>query len=673
MRCSLPSSLLSFDLETHKSQPGLLCPPIVCGSFAQRWSNGQVGTSLEHIYPSLLDDVETRLLRLDYVWVGANIAYDWGCVLAVRPDLLPLIWKAYEEERVFDVLIAGTLDAIYDGRLREGELYNISGKKIQKGRYSLQTIVEDYLNRTDAKRNDRWRKSYALLEHLPIDQWPEDARQYPIDDAVNTLLACESQLKVCHNLHDLPRQAHAALCTHLGAIWGLRTDPERVLSFKAEVDSHIKTTQEYAVSQGLMKAKWKGRKPNKYIAGYSIDTKIVKERVFKAYDGLPPITDTGDISRSRETLEDSGDPVLEKFAEGSKWEKLNTYAKTLAENTTTPFNVACNILLSTGRASYEGLIQLMPRKGGVRECFVARPGTVWSSVDFAAVEMSTLAQVCLWTVGYSTLADAINAGQDPHCILGADLISTTYEDFLARKKEFNDTVRFGSKAGNFGYAGMMGPPAFVVAQKKQGFKVCNWLDPHSVCGAEKIRKWGTRDLDAPLCKRCVEIAKVIRDGYVRRWTEINPYWKWVTNNLGHAERLEQFVSKRVRGGLSGPAGANTLFQGLAADGAKAAIIRMTVEMYLDRQSPLYGSRLMIFAHDETMLEIPEENAHAAGMRQAEIMIEEMRKYTPDVKIKAEPALMRRWYKQAEPVLVDGKLVCWEPNESKEGPSVPLVA
>lgn len=669
------SSLLGFDGESHLIQPGLLTPPLVCTSWASSeiirftqfglpreggWYADKRGKYIVGLADKRTSfEIVESYLHTDVVFCVANGAYDWGCVLAARPDLLPLVWKAYEEERVFDVLIAGTLDAIYDGRLREGELFAKDGKKIQKGRYSLETVVKDYLGRSNAKENDRWRKSYALLEHLPISEWPADARQYPIDDAVNTLEAAEVQLKVCQNLHDLPRQAHAAFCTHLGAIWGLRTDAERVSSFKAEVDSHIQETQAYAISQGLMKPKWKGRKPNKYIDGYSKDTKVIKERVFKAYDGLPPTTDTGDISMSRETLEDSGDPVLEKFAEGSKWDKLAVYANTLAEATGIPYNVACNILVSTGRASYGGLIQLMPRKGGVRPCFVSRPGTVWSSVDFAAVEMSTLAQVCLWTVGYSTLAEAINEGKDPHCILGADLIGTTYEDFLSRKKELGATVRFGAKAGNFGYPGMMGPPAFVVAQKKQGFSVCVWLDPNAKCGEEKIRKWGTRDLDVPLCKRCCEIALVIRDGYVGRWKEIQPYWRWVTSNMGHTKRLEQFVSKRIRGGLSEPAGANTLFQGLAADGAKAAVIAMTKEMYLDTSSPLYGSRLMIFAHDETMIEIPEEKAHEAATRQAEIMIEQMRKYTPDVKIKAEPALMRRWYKEAEPVYVEGRLTPWE--------------
>ena len=49
------------------------------------------------------------------------------------------------------------------------------------------------------------------------------------------------------------------------------------------------------------------------------------------------------------------------------------------------------------------------------------------------------------------------------------------------------------------------------------------------------------------------------------------------------------------------------------------------------------------------------------MRQAQIMVEQMRTCVPDVKVKAEPALMRRWYKQAEAVYNEGKLVPWEPK------------
>ena len=650
------SSLLSWDLETHLIQPGLLAPPIVCGSFACRDQYPDPATFLHDKERTLLA-VEHFLAAPDRAWVGANIAYDWGCILAVRPDLLPLIWKAYAEERVFDVLIAGTLDAIHDGRLRSEdgptELYMRNGVKIQSGRYSLESVTTDYLGRSDAKRNDRWRKSYALLEHLPIDQWPEDARQYLIDDAVNALEVAETQLKVCNNLHNLPAQAHAAFCAHLGSIWGMRIDASKATALKADVDANIARVQEFALQHKLLKVGGTKRVP-KWVK----DTKLIKEMVFKAYDGLPPKTDGGDISMSRETLDESGDKVLEAFAESSKWEKLKTYADELASLGTKPMNVSCNILLSTGRASYSGLIQLIPRKGGVRECFSARPGHVWSSVDYAAIEMSTLAQVCLWALGYSKLAEAINDDVDPHSLFAANMTGVAYTEFLANKaRALEAGLRQAAKAANFGFPGMMGAAKFVVAKKREGEHVCQWTYRDGRCGEEKVREWKGRELDGPLCKRCIEEAEKLRAFYLRQWPEMPNYFKWVQ---AEGDTVEQFVSKRVRGGCSGPAAANTRFQGLAADGAKAALTKMTEEMYLDTQSPLYGSRLMVFAHDETIIEIPEEKAHEAAHRQAEIMISEMRKFVPDVKVKAEPALMRNWSKSVTTKYdSNGRLVCWE--------------
>jgi hypothetical protein len=259
---------LAFDLETHLIQQGLLAPPIVCGSYADQNSSGL-------LTPAEIIAIVEEHLRNGLMVAGANISYDFGCILAVRPDLLPLIWTAYEEERVFDVLIAGTLDAIYDGRLTDGELFNKKGKKIQSGRYSLESVTEDYLGRTDAKKNDVWRKSYALLDGTPIAQWPEEARQYPLDDAQNTLDVAKKQLQVCHNLHNLAAQAHAAFCAHLGAIWGLRVDPERVATLKTTVDAEIKKAQEFAIANKLLKVGGTRKEPK-----WTKDTKFIKELVF---------------------------------------------------------------------------------------------------------------------------------------------------------------------------------------------------------------------------------------------------------------------------------------------------------------------------------------------------------------------------------------------------------
>ncbi len=646
-------NLLAWDTESHLIQPGLLAPPIVCGSFA-----GPGG------FQSLLDRertlmyVEGCLASTTTVWTGANIAYDWGCVLAARPDLLPLVWKAYEEGRVYDVLIGATLDALYAGRLRDGELYRKDGTKIQSGRYSLKEVVSEYLGRDDAKANDRWRESYALLDGIPLSEWPEDARQYPIDDAVNTLLVAEAQLKSAQNLHDMPTQAHAALCYHLGSIWGLRTDAASVEKLKIQVEQRLAQLRATARANGFIKVGGTKAEPKD-----TKDTKAIREAVFKAYAGLPPTTPKGEVSTSREALEESNEPALESLAEVSKWEKLQTYLPVLEQASTRPLCVSANVLLATGRSSYSGLLQLMPRKGGVRECFHARPGTVWSSVDYAAIEMSTLAQVQLWALGRSTLADAINDGVDPHSLFAAGMVGESYDKFRALVKA-KDAVASGlrqaAKAANFGFPGMMGAAKFVVAKRREGASVCEWLYRDGQCGSEgsggRIREWKGRDLDAPLCKRCIEEAEKLRGAYLRQWPEMQPYWTWVQAEMGYAERVEQFVSKRVRGGVSGPAGANTYFQGLAADGAKRALIALTREMYLDRASPLYGSRLMLMAHDESILEIPEERAHEAAMRQAEVMVAAMKTCVPDVKVSAEPALMRVWSKNAVAKYREGKLI-----------------
>ena len=649
-------SLLSFDFETHKIQPGLLAPPVVCVSQAWRESSGAIDSSLLDREQGL-ESIHAQL-STDVVYVGANVAYDFVCLLAARPQLMPLVWKAYEEGRVFDVLIAGTLDAIYDGRLTDDGLFNSRGKKIQSGRYSLESATEDYLGRVDAKKNDRFRTSYALLENLPIEQWPPEASQYPVDDAVNALELAEKQMRVCKNLHNLSAQAHAAFCAHLGATWGMRTDQSRVAALKMGVDANIERVQEFAKEHKLLQLGGTKKKPK-----WTKDTKLIKELVFQAYEGLPPKTEGGDIATSREALTESGDPILEKFAEGSKWEKLRTYADTLSELGQKPMNVECNILLATGRASYKGLIQLMPRQGGVRECCIARPDTAWVSVDFAAIEMSTLGQAQIWALGRSKLAEAINNGLDPHSYFAASMVGQDYETFVKNKKrKLESDRRQAAKAANFGFPGMMGGAKFVIAKKREGMSVCEWTYADGACGTEKAREWKGKELDGPLCVRCLEEADKLRKSYLAHWTDMRPYWSWVTSQLGHDGRLTQFVSERVRGGLSAPAAANTLFQGLASDGAKAAVIAMTKEMYLDSLSPLFGSRLIVFAHDETIIEVPKHKLTEAAARQTEIMISEMKRFVPDVRVSAEPAAMTRWYKAAEPVFVDGKLVPWEPKE-----------
>ena len=292
---------------------------------------------------------------------------------------------------------------------------------------------------------------------------------------------------------------------------------------------------------------------------------------------------------------------------------------------------------------------------------------VYSSVDYAAVELSTLAQVCIWSVGESKLAEAINSGLDPHCIMAANMTGDTYEDFYARYKAGEPglkDLRQAAKAANFGYPGMMGAPKFVVAQRKAGNSVCEWLHRDGACGTEKVSEYKGKTWDGgPLCYRCIETAAKLKKTYLTTWSEVPKYWDWVMNQLEFTDQVKQFVSGRLRGGVNGPQAANTFFQGLAADGAKRAVIALTKEMYLDRKSPLQGSRLNIFAHDETIITIPATmDLHDAAFRQRDVMVAEMQKVCPDGKISAQPAAMKYWSKGAEAVDNEaGRLIPWEPK------------
>lgn len=310
------SNAVAFDCETHRIQPGLLAPPMVCASVG--WYDAEQGRVVGRLlagrarYADPARDADpdwdalevfVQLLESDKTIVGANIAYDMAVMAhhaAVRGrDIMPLIIRAYEEGRVFDVQIAEALHAIAIGMLgkdpRTGmPLQDPITKK--RGRYSLAIVLYLVLGRVDAKVNDRFRESYALLEDTPIEEWPPEARVYPVDDACNTMecglgqagliarpcehawpsggpgadatcphcgtplaraadVSCPPRRYPSFNLHDVARQSYAALAMHLGAAWGFMVDPAAVDALEARVRATREEDLEKFLKLGFLR--WK--------------------------------------------------------------------------------------------------------------------------------------------------------------------------------------------------------------------------------------------------------------------------------------------------------------------------------------------------------------------------------------------------------------------------------
>ena len=742
-------NLITFDLETFLIGPGQASPPAVCGSFATETGAWLVSADVAFSRLAALIQTDPTILV-----GGANLAFDFAVTMADRPDLIPLVFDLYDrsgklgEGGVFDLCIAQALNDIAQGRL----LQDLDGTPLRSmksdgtfgkrtNRYSLANVLRLLTGRIDAKANDHYRLRYGTLAGIPIEQWPPEARQYPVDDAHNSL----DCVKVQHSRAALPHgaesrffgcgevwqfiptkdpatakrfgwthqihQARAALAMQLAATWGLRTDPVAVAELsrvaKAEYDSTIELLNQHGL------AKQDGEELKK-------DSAAVKARVAIAYGTDPlsvcpvcngskkvpspktkkpiqckacsatgleigpavPRTPADGIKADRMTLEESADPVLESLADADA-KTWQTYVPFLQRATQHPETIDFNAVLETGRASW-GILQTLPKKPGVRECVIPERGHKFVSVDYSALEFATFGQVALWVVGYSKIVEVLNTGKDPHSILGARMIGRTYEEFIAgladpKTKDTFKSYRFGTKAGNFGFGGLMGPVRFAQTQRRQ--KPFPYLDGRPAfhgslcrilgrevergCNTDQIFTWAKRPI-APTCRQCVEVALELKNGWLGTWEEAQPYFDWITSLPGVDDGHGLIVSPGsgwLRGELNASEAANHPFQHLASMGAKRALWNVTKEMY-DRRldSPLFGSRVLVFAHDEIVAQVPDALAHEASHRLADVMIASMREFVPDVLIKAEPALMDRWYKKAEPVYDSkGRLIPWQPK------------
>jgi DNA polymerase I-like protein with 3'-5' exonuclease and polymerase domains len=124
-----------------------------------------------------------------------------------------------------------------------------------------------------------------------------------------------------------------------------------------------------------------------------------------------------------------------------------------------------------------------------------------------------------------------------------------------------------------------------------------------------------------------------------------------------ADRAAVFtLTGRLRANASYTARHNTVFQGLAADGAKLALWRIWRA----------GYRIANFIHDQVLVEVPRGSDlkhHADTVRQ--LMVDGMREVVPDVKISVAYAASERWFKGAKAVFDEtgSLLLPWSPPQT----------
>lgn len=590
---------IAFDTETALFGPGLMAPPLVCLS----WDDGTESGLMDRA--DGLAWIRFQLSQTDNHLVGQRTAYDL-CVLAAEDaTLLPLIFNALDNGRFGDTKLREQLLAIADGTF-------------DTQRYSLKDLASKRLGLDMDK--GAVRTTFGALRGIPISQWPEGHRAYARGDATITRLVWLKQEAERESerwgdlLFDEACQVRASVALQLMTCWGMRTEATKV----AEVAKGLyadKAVQD-AKLQALGVVRANGTK----------DMSVIRDMVTKAYGGNPPTTPAGGVATSKQVLLDSGDPLLEDIAEGGKAAKyISTYLPWLEWGIHAPINPGYSPLKVTSRTgSSNPNIQNFPVKGGLRECFIPRLGFIFADVDYATLELRTLAQSCLDLVGSSNMAEALKkealeGGPDLHSLLAGTIFNEDPVE-IKRLEKLGDpeakAKRTLSKAANFGLPAGSSSATFIKFAKS-AYKIDVTQDQ-----ADNTKKV-----------------------FFEQWPEVKAMQKICAGIADKDGTIKLPRSKRVHGGKWFTNLTNLLFQGPAADGAKAALYRVSRACYVEESSVLYGSRPVAFVHDQILCEVPISKGEACLKEIERIMVAVMiETATPDIPVAVDGKLLTHWGK-----------------------------
>ena len=629
-------SVVALDLETYLIAPSLVAPPIVVGSYA--YQDGRKG-----LIPGLeVGQFVRKALAEGHHLVGQNIAFDVFCIIQEWPELREDLIAAYDQGRIHDVMLREQLLDIRAGTFKFEEYEDETGETARRPiGYSLGEIAKRHLGMVLNKSEDSWRLRYNELHAVPLRDWPHEALKYAADDAVATLGCFEHQERIGGEYLAKTEgdQVRAAMAFQALGSRGMCVNLEELERLETRLRETRDTIYPELVEAGI------------YRGAGTRDMKRLKALVADAYSRegteVPMTKGTAksapEVKTSMAVLRDSGDLLLGRLAEFAKYEKmLTTFLPAMRVGANMPLTCSYNTLVETGRSSCRGVkwgkqrgpqFQNFPRMPGVRECFDARPGYYYCSVDYSQLELCTLAQVVYDMGCGSNLRDAINKGLDLHMLFACGMNGWNYEDVISLKKQkpYKDGRQSG-KAANFGFPGGLGALKFVGYAKDQYNVVMS-----------------------------VPEARAAQQAWRDAWPDGYEYQRQTGDALeSTGEGVVGVSIDRTgfeRGRCRYTQACNTPFQGLAAAGAKRALWALFKKTGL-------GLFPVTFVHDEVISEVPIEGAHEVSHLKTEIMIEEMQKLCPDVKISAEPALMRSWFKEAETVYdSNGRLAPWAPKQA----------
>lgn len=690
--------IIAFDFETHLIET-VESPKPVCVSWDGFYSEPQPrGVAVGEMMRVFVNKLFDTALKNDSVKIiGQNLKFDLGVAFHHFPETKPKIFKLLDRGQLHDTMI------------REQLLELSRTGRLQGKEFNLAFMARKYLGKdlSALKQGaDVWRLRYAELEYVPLDEWPKEAYDYALGDAVDTRAIYIKQEEFKRptgwgSIGGEALQVKSDFCLQLITQRGIKADTRRLGELEKTVEEALEPAKKFLLDNGF--AYWK---KTKGVTSFSKRRKKLQTHIAEEYPELITLTDKGtakmrkkygdidnvfgrfnqgsmlsterndfigSVQCNGEVLENlPQDDVIANWREYMALEKIKTTFIPRLRNADIVFAPYRN-LKETGRTSsytrsnFPSLnIQQIPRTGGVRDIFIPRPGFVMATIDYSAIELACVAHTMKELFGKSKMFDLVNSGDTPidlHAYVGNALYNADQKLPLEQLnfKEFSDLKRKNPKIYK----------KYRDRGKPIGLGYFGGLGEKTMCAV-------SRGLGIPMTLAQAEEGRRIHSEI---FPEIFDYlgWRKKRDGMGHPRRFEKgWVRKqqveeskwgyaysangRYRAGCTYCSCANgRSMQSLAADGLKEAIF-LCVRACEDPEflGGQYNDCFVLFeVHDEIAFELPCSRTPGAQPHSGsdplamakikmqkfeELMIEGMQKVIPTVRVTVEGGLQERWTK-----------------------------
>ena len=580
----------------------------------------------------------------------------------------------------------GDLDKSESYRLRYGEIIGKEWKDVDPGfwHYAVKDPIATYMAYQKMKRVAK-----SIVSEQQVD--PSGRKAYGLlTQKIQVKAACalayvtHAGIYLDHDRRDATEQA-------------LRSDIENLVR-------QIESSRGHGIFKRYKKSGEYRLTPNGVPC---VDNKRVSEilaQIASTHELTVPATSKSKkptLSRSFWKQHSELDEFIAPWVRLDELKKLNQFFANLKSERVHP---RYSTVVRTGRVSCHGPnIQQISRNSDFREIFVASPGSMLLILDYAAIELRTLAAVCEDRFGGSTLADTIRQGIDPHEYTAALLLGINLNEFQELKKtepkQFKQ-YRQQAKTLNFGLPGGLAAPALVsyakstygvemTGEQAEEFRhqflntifpeIGEYLQSDTATILARNLKTTRRSVmrtfeTEPVILAAKRIVRgncnkrsggAYRDSFIDRvWSGLeklnqNPELDDALTDRKTSNELERSLflgtlttlTGRVRGQATYTQRCNTPFQGLASDGCKLALWELHKAEY----------RVIAFVHDEFVVELPKDADWTAEAKRIDrICCDSMETVTGTVPIQCEYALSHNWSKDAEAVWDEnGRLIPWQ--------------